>query len=329
MLSALLKNIKSESFNTKKKIRLTKEGILRINFRAFADKRKKLRCNFRCSYCIQRNLKVTEHAFTDKEFQQAKKIWDMLSKIEDKVMVRVNFDGETFYDEWAKKCALYINRISNVQICEFITNNSVNPETYLDELDLTKTTFNCTYHLESMSIEQFIENALKLKYSGCDIFANICAVPQVIKKIPEIKSIFRKYDIALKTQVFTTPGYYYKGKKYPEDYTEEQRKFLKGAFDTEDEYEYSVNLKPTKGSDCWAGVDMINIFLDGSVKRCFTADIGNVKDLVTDRCKLEKKPYPCHQEQCPCYTHFIGLKEFRAKYPLSDRFVDNFCITFK
>lgn len=305
-------------------MRLTKNGVLRINFRDRPDNRGRLRCNFKCSYCIQRGARVREYPFRKAHFKRTKTIWDMLSGIEDNIMVRVNFNGETFIDEWAQKCAFYINRISNVKICEFITNNSVDPKAYLHELDPAKTTFNCSFHPEFMSIERFIENALILKNAGCDVFVNVCAAPQLIKKLPEFDAIFRKHDICLKLQGFITPGYNYMDKKYPEDYTAEERSMLKDSFYTKDEYEYFVDLKRTKGLDCYAGVDMVNIFIDGSVRRCFSGKIGNVKGLVCGKTMLRESPYPCHENLCRCYTHFIGLKEFREKYSLSERFVDNY-----
>jgi len=267
-----------------------------------------------------------ECPFTEEHFQQAKSIWDELAKIEDEIMVRINFQGETFIDEWAKRCCFYINKIPNVRICEFITNNSVSPETYLGRLDLRKTSFNCSFHPEFMSIERFIENALMLRRAGCNVFANICTTPQIIAMIPEINSTFREHGICLKLQGFLAFTFHYKGKRYPAGFTVEEHRILKQYFDSPEEYAYIVDLKQTKGLDCYAGVDMINLFLNGSVSRCFTYSIGSIKDLLSGKAKLKDDPYPCHEDMCPCYAHFIGLKEFRGKHTLSEKFVDNYDI---
>lgn len=303
---------------------MTKEGLLRINFRELPDNRTRLKCNFRCSYCLQIAGNVREYSFGEEQFAMTKCVWDMLSRVEDAIMVRINFNGEIFADGWATRCAFYIDRIPNVRICEFITNNSIDPKTYLDEIVPSKTTFNCSFHPEFVSIERFIENTLTLKGAGCDVFVNVCAIPQLVNKLPDMKETFDKHGIPFKLQGFLTLGGSYMGKKYPEQYTLAERRILKKTFYTKDEYSYFVRLRRTKGLDCYAGVDTINVFLDGSVKRCFTQDIGSVEGLVSGKVKLGEEPYPCHEKNCPCYAHFIGLKKFRKKYILSSRFVDNY-----
>ncbi len=350
-------------------VKLTKKGILRINFRNSPYKDFRLRCNFKCSYCFERGMKVKKYTFTKQHFQQTKSIWDELATIDDHIHIRINFQGETLIDKWAKECAFYINKIHNVKVFEIVTNNSVSPNAYLHNLDLTKSSFNCSFHPEFMSLKRFIENVLTLKKAGCAVFVNVVCIPQIIQKIPKIYSILKKYDICLKLQGFNTPCFTYIGKKYPKDFTAEERRILQKYFYSKEEYEYMINLKRTKGLDCFAGVDMINVFLNGSVRRCFTGEIWsfsqkkandrnlfldnigntinkfsnsfvqkffinkigrffrndiNVKDLVSGKIKLKNEPYPCHENFCACNAHFIGLKEFREKYPLSDKFVDNY-----
>ena len=77
------------------------------------------------------NLKIREIPFTEEQLVQTKKIWNLLSKIEDKIYVRVNFHGEIFADRWAKECAFYINKISIVKSFEIITINSIPPKNYM------------------------------------------------------------------------------------------------------------------------------------------------------------------------------------------------------
>ena len=61
---------------------------------------------------------------------------------------------------------------------------------------------------------------------------------------------------------------------YPKDYSQIERKILKQYFYSSEEYDYLIDLKRTKGLKCYAGVDMINIFLNGIVRRCFTGQLG-------------------------------------------------------
>lgn len=352
-------------------VKLTKDGILRINFRNSPYNDFRLQCNFKCSYCFQNCLRIKQIPFTIQHYQQTKLIWNELAKINDQIFVRVNFNGETLIDEWAKKCVFYINNIHNVKVLEIITNNSINPRTYINNLDLTKTTFNCSFHPEFISIQKFIENSLYLRKMGYEVLTNIVCVPQIIKLIPKIFEIFRKNKLDLKLQGFITNGFKYLGKQYPKDFNKNERQILKQYFYSLEEYEYMIDLKRTNGLDCYAGVDMINIFLDGTIKRCFTGEIGNfsqnrmnikislskiirkkfrgffnnttyrkfsnkanifirkdknIFDLISGNINLKSDPYPCHEDSCACYAHFIGLKEFRKKFQLSEKFVDSYII---
>lgn len=350
-------------------MKLTNDGILRINFRNSPRNDFRLQCNFKCSYCFQNCQKIKQIPFTNNHYKQTQLIWNELSKIDDQIYVRVNFNGETLIDKWAKKSAFYINQIPNVKTFEIITNNSIHPKKYVNNLDLTKTSFNCTFHPEFMSINKFIDHILFLREAGCKILANMVCFPQIIKSIPKIFKVFKKHKIDLKLQGFITIGFKYIGKHYPNDYTPNERRILKQFFYSQEEYEYMVNLKMTRGLDCYAGVDMINLFLNGIIKRCFTGEIGNfyqnnmyikkhplkkvfdkiissfdnvalnklskkasifskkeqnIFELISGNIKLNTEPFPCHENNCLCYAHFIGLKEFREKYLLSERFVDNY-----
>jgi len=268
-------------------------------------------------------MKVTEYAFTEEHFQQIKLIWDQLAQVQDKILVRVNFQGETLFDPWAKKGAFYINKIENVKLFEIITNNSINPNKYLHELDLEKTSFNCSFHPEFISIDKFLKHIHIMKEAGCNVFANLVGTPHNLKKIKKFFKIFKKNGIILKLQGYFSPNWYMR-EGYPWDFNVKERKILEHYFDSKEEYEYMTELKETKGLDCYAGVDMVNIFLDGAVKRCFTGDIGSVTDLISGKVSLKNEAYPCHEHVCTCNAHLIGIKTFREKYRLSPVFVDNY-----
>jgi sulfatase maturation enzyme AslB (radical SAM superfamily) len=255
-------------------VQITENGILRINFWNEIDYNSKCLCNFKCSYCSLDNKKKKQIAFTSYQLKQTKLLWNKLAKINDKIYVRVNFNGEILVDKWAMKSAFYINHIPNVEVFEIITNNSVNPKFYLDELDLTKTSFNCSYHPECISLQQFLKNIDLLKNNGCNLFANIVCTPQVIDKIPKIYKIFDKKGILLRLLAFRTDGFKYNGKTYPRDYTSKERKIMEEYFYSKEEYEYTVECKSTKNLNCYAGVDMINLFIDGTISRCTTHSIN-------------------------------------------------------
>lgn len=332
-------------------MKLTENGVLRINFRYNALKegslfdflhhvkfhfpwlvrlgkkvsmkdylqmRPALRCNFSCSYCFTRSMK--KHAFSEEHFLQAKSVFDKLSRIEDSLLVRINFDGETLVDDWAMKIAVHINGITNVKSCEFLTNNSIDPREYLHRLDPQKTYFNCSFHPENISLEKFFEHIDILRQEGIGVIANMVITPQLIRDVPDLCEAFEKKAIRFRPCLLIG---YYQGKVYPHDYSEDDLEILKEHYYSPIEFEYMKGKSP-KGKECFAGVDMLNIFLDGSVRRCSISQIGHVSDLVSGKKKLKQKPYPCPHDDCVSFCHIMGLKELRKKFILSDTFVDDY-----
>ncbi len=254
-------------------VKLTKSGSIRINFRSCRDNQIKLRCNFDCSYCIRKFKRRRLHDFIKRDYLKTKEIWDKLTKIEDKIYARIIFDGELLINKWTRECVFYMSKLPNMEVLEIVTNNSINPKHYLSSLNLEKTSFSCSFHPEYISIQKFLKHIHILKTAGCHVYANIVCIPQIVKFIPKIINLFKKYDIILKLQAFMTPDIRYLVKKYPEAYNIEERKILKKFFINKEEYEFFVEKKSTKGLLCYAGVDMLNLFLDGTIRRCFTGKI--------------------------------------------------------
>ena len=334
-------------------MKITKNGILRINYRYIAindnwfweilhkakekfpslvrilkrrgardytQSRPALKCNFNCSYCIFRWAR--RHPFSEEHFLQTKLVWDQLAQLEDRILVRISFDGETLIDKWAMECALYINKIPNVEICEFLTNNSVDPAAYLDRIDPRKTTFNCSFHPEKISFEKFLGHIDTLREAGCRAIANMVMTPQAVKNLPDLYQSFEEKNVRFRPCLLHG---YYEGKVFPHDYTAQELDIIRKHSYSEFEFEYMAG-KASKGLMCYAGVDMLNVFLDGSVKRCSFVKIGHIKDLVSGKVKLRKDPYPCPHDDCINYSHMMGLEDFREQYDLSEDFVDDYSL---
>jgi sulfatase maturation enzyme AslB (radical SAM superfamily) len=320
-------------------MRLTENGLIRINFRDdLPSVNRRLRCNFRCSYCLQDE--VEQFSFTREHFERAKTIWNHLANIDDNILVKVNFDGETMIDRWAKECCYYICRLPNVKVLEIITNNSVNPHAYLDKFDIKKISFNCSFHPEQMSYEKFLRNILAIKDAGCPVFATMVVTPKLVEKLPEYYQKFAQQGICLKPLLLL--GNYQggvspllrpihrwfkkmidNGVSYPKAYTTREIETIKKFYYSDLEFKYQKGENP-KGLPCYAGVDMINVYMDGTVLRCFGGEIGTIEDLVNGRVKLANKPYDCFTNECQCPTHMIFLKEFRERYPLCEKFADHY-----
>jgi sulfatase maturation enzyme AslB (radical SAM superfamily) len=318
-------------------LKLTEKGTIRINFRDFLpEDSRRLRCNFRCSYCLQYAMR--EICFSEKEYEQCTKIWDLLATIEDHILVRFNFDGEILADPWAQKIVGYVSRLANVQVCEIITNNSVHPKHYLHEWDVPKMSFNCSFHPECISLGRFLSHIQYLREQHCPVFVTMVVTPQLINQLPKIAGEFKKHNIHFHPLLLLGPYWGLLPKwlrkfcnamswevnvnVYPRAYHRRDLQLIRNKYCSELEFKYQYGEK-TKGKLCHAGVDMVNVFMDGTVRRCFASKIGTVEDLISGKIYLSKEPLPCPADLCQCPTHIIFLKEFRDKYSLSEQFVDH------
>lgn len=323
-------------------MQLTKNGIIRINFRDYPDNvqgvKKRLLCNFNCSYCNQQH--VEQYVFTEEHFKQAKEVWDSLATIDDLMLVRINFDGETMIHRWARRCCTYISRLPNVKVFEFITNNSVDPRSYLNDIVLEKTSFNCSFHPERISPDKFLRHILIIKQTGCPVFATMVVTPKLVEHFPRYHKFFQEQGICLKPLLLLgvyQPGVHWRFKKihsrlkeifgngvvYPRAYSVQALDLIRKYYYSDLEFRYQYGENP-QGKPCYAGVDMINVYLDGTVLRCFHGKISSVQELVTGKIKLNKEPYPCPAQDCQCPTHMIGLQEFREQFSLCDKFADHY-----
>lgn len=317
---------------------LTNPGLLYINYRdALPNVKERLKCNFKCSYCNQNEIK--ERSFTEKDFEQARTLWDKLGQIEDEIIVRLNFDGEILIDEYARKIVAYVANRPNVKFCEVITNNSLPPQKYLNEFPVEKMSFNCSYHPECMTLKRFLENILYLKNTGRPVFATMVVTPSLVKKLPDIARAFKDSDICFRPLLLLgayQPGIPSPLKKfyrkfceisgqgiYPQAYKPSDLATIKKYYYSELEFDYQYG-RSTKNELCFAGADMINLFMDGTLMRCFGGRIGDINDLMEGRIELPQTAYPCYTSKCQCPAHMIYLKNFREQYPVSKIFVDHY-----
>ena len=187
--------------------------------------------------------------------------------------MRLIFTGEPLSNRWVRECAFYISKLSNVKVLEVVTNNSINPKHYLSGFDLKKTSFSCSFHYEHITFQKFLKNVRILKNNGCHVYVNMVCVPHILKYIPKIIKIFKKYEIVLKLQAFQTRDISYIRKKYPNSYTNKERNILKKYFICKEEFDFFIESKCTKGLMCYAGVDTFSLSLDGTIKRCFTGQV--------------------------------------------------------
>jgi hypothetical protein len=300
-------------------MRLTREGLLRINYRNVQMETERLICNFHCSYCIVNT--PDRRRYDKQDLQRTERLWDMLDGIDDRIAVRINLDGETLIDPWAKAIAQDIAGRANVEVCEMITNNSIPPKEYLGMFPADKISFACSYHSECISLERFTNHLLELRAAGCPAFVYAVATPRLLLSMGEMKRHFNELGFSFRVEALMSE---YQGRPYPESYSIEERHLLRALYESPEEYAFSVEAESPLGFPCYAGYDEITLFTDGCVSRCYEYPIGRLDEYILGHRKLSHHPERCESESCLCPAYHIYVKRFRDQHPLSKHFVDHY-----
>jgi MoaA/NifB/PqqE/SkfB family radical SAM enzyme len=136
-----------------------------------------------------------------------------------------------------------------------------------------------------------------LKENGIDIRASCVLYPGHLDRMDEVKDRFQKASITI--------GFYpyigeYEGRKFPDEYSEQEIAIIKRLpVWHQSSRESGVQIPRTRGILCYAGVKTLYINPDGEIRRCtpMNAIMGNVFD---GDFSLLKKPEPCPVEKCDC-----------------------------
>jgi MoaA/NifB/PqqE/SkfB family radical SAM enzyme len=282
------------------------------------------KCNYKCSYC-EVTKKETEFNYKSVDLGVWKDVWDRM--FENYWCCHVRFSGgePSFYPGFIDLISMLI-RYHTVDIT---TNLSFDIDEFMAKVPPNMgVSVSSSYHPEFSDMKSFLAKVKKLHYNGYP--STICYVgyPSHLDKISEYKKMVEGERIYFKIIPFAGE---YKGKKYPESYTSEERALLEGfTRDSKDEHLNDMNKqwykwrveksdepvkKIKKGSLCQMGQMYAKIHPDGTVTRCCAGhhgqDSGGMGSIFDKNFKLLEAPEACLVGyQCPCFKGmFVGEEE--------------------
>lgn len=226
--------------------------------------------------------------------------------------LRIGVGGEFFLDKTLATGARRLSQYDNVVALNLISNLSFKYDQYtkiFQGYDLSKVALVCSYHATQVKDrEAWLETAARIG-KIVDLAIILVAWPPVLPQLPEIKAEFAKRGLFVFAQAFNG---WYAGRKYPEAYTNEERKILRSIFLSRHDYAHMVDLK-TPGT-CHAGVDYVLMDIDGNIFRCggFHVPYGNIFSGFT----LLKKPEACPVSECWCDTDNLNTQAFHENYEM-------------
>ncbi len=251
-------------------------------------------CNYRCPYCWF-NGKWNELSRLNKflPVEQLMKYWE---NVYDKY-------GSAHIDILGGEPLIYPNfkellkQLSQIHDLGITTNLSCDIETIINEIDFSKVKIKPTYHPLFAQFDDFVRkmSILNKKQNHNSVF--YLAYPPQIKLINHYKERFAEFGITLEVLSFWGE---YRGLKYPQGYTQEEKDILSPYMATREGERFQLEPKSVKGKLCKAGHISGAIKPDGNVFRCGGMGSSSIGNIFSDDFKLLDKAIPCASEFCPC-----------------------------
>jgi len=272
-------------------------------------------CNFRCSYCMiskaDRRSKVMIYASSKRWqncFDATGKTW----------LIHITGGEPTLYPYFVELC----RRLTQNHYLSINTNLS-SPHIYdfAEQISPDRIHFiNASVHWEELIqknlIKSFIKHAHKLMDANFNLFLTMVMTPHKIRNFTFLHAFFKKYGLDIVPKILRHP---YEGKRYPGDYSINQKTFfcdyLRSVRQDNESLLAPMNEPPTvnifsddmfidgipdyRGRMCNAGAKFVKITENGTVLRCGSTECyGNI---ILSKIRLPEKAKVCDASYCPYF----------------------------
>lgn len=267
------------------------------------------KCNFDCVYCFREVIddgldKRTEDPACGKfspehiakRFDETNRVW------------RINMTGgEPFLYPNFVELARVLTRRHYISVSTNLS--TANTYEFADVIDNTRVHWlKANVHIMEREkirngVNEFLRKFLHFQQQGFDIRLVYVTYPAILGRIRDDLERFRSEGVK-KIWVKIFQGCY-DGKRYPRDYTQEQRELLKGLGLNNFEEEILACRVSFLGRKCEAGHRAFSMDISGNVKRCSTVQekYGNLFD---GTFKPGESPRRCPARKCGC--SYQGIK---------------------
>ncbi|MEM7818296.1 MAG: radical SAM protein [Candidatus Aenigmatarchaeota archaeon] len=257
-------------------------------------------CNFDCVYCHPQIKAVKNRPLPySMKSDEVAKCFNQLKK---RCLISLS-GGEPFlYPDFINLCkhltkgGNYLSINTNLSVRELIKQfaEEINPK-------FIKAIYASLHILErerlGLKVDDFINDCLLLQKKKFPLVVYYVMYPPLFSRFEKDCNYLKKRGIkVLALKIFKG---FYQNKKYPDAYTEEERKkMIEYPFN---EYNYTLGYLSgetykTKGKLCRAGVNFFKVEVDGWVHRC-PADEEDFGNLFKGTFKPKNKPYPCRVKE--------------------------------
>ncbi|MHB9154491.1 MAG: radical SAM protein [Endomicrobiales bacterium] len=260
------------------------------------------RCNFRCPYCWfdKKWAEMDEHN-RYLPFDDMVKIWKRLHDLYGECHIMITGGEPSIYPNFIE----LVQELSQIHTVKVTSQLSGDYYTFARKIDPARVNLDMNFHPLESKLEPFIRKVLTLKNRGFKGGVCYLAYPPNMDKIDYYHKEFEKHGIGFALAAFWGE---YNGKKYPESYSEAERKMMEPFLGDISRVQYHLEGKKTKGKLCRAGHVYASIKADGIVTRCGPLSHKPLGNLFDADFKLHDRPMPCEAEVCPC-DEYVWLVE--------------------
>ena len=280
-------------------------------------------CNYRCDYCFNH-----DYGFKKKlpEMEAwSKTLITAVKKIKNPLHLTVGSSGEPLYQKLWLQTIEAIHEYDHVETIAFVTNLTADPRDKIKNLDPSKFGILATFHPSQFKnyeqdTEIFINRASELKAAGFQIAVNYVLIPEQIGEFHNMKATLASKNVEMICNVLRGP---YKGKIYPDAYTEEELELVRTCHDsTPYVWDYQSLTKSPYGQRCTAGRWGFQLEFDGSIYNCVYSrqKLGSIYD---NEVMLYDENCFCDADRCESQC-MIGMMGHMAENYIIDKNMHTF-----
>lgn len=295
-------------------------------------------CNYRCSYCFFHDTWEEEKKKNRYPgIARWKEIWDGIFRRYGGGHIHIS-GGEPFCYPDILELVEHLTKNFTV---EFDTNLSFDVQEFMRRIGPQRVKFATAFHPQFADFEEYLKKVTMLKKAGYDLGVNFVAFPEQLKEMPYYKRKLEEVHISFDVMPFRGK---YRGKEYPQGFTEEERKFIcevdprtaarqlreyaaapggnkdaagppaasanEGRPPQGQERPAHAQQNPHYGKTCRMGQMYAKIHANGNAYRCCLIKeqslLGNIID---GTFAFYEEAKVCELDKCPCWVAMIMQEE--------------------
>ncbi len=288
-------------------------------------------CNYQCPYCYIGWEPDDRKAWDTKDLFP--KIIHRLSRFKHRIKLNLENMGEWFTSQELIDGALFLTRRDNLIWVSITTNASMLSRmfSFLDQVDVNKVSFTCTYHATEVALDEFIRNAEALRARGANVVFTTVCFPSNLQHCEELKrradALGVYFRINLEDRMWREAG------DVPPETVARLYHLLEDHRKWGAQHKGRVlGLNRTRGESCTAGQSYLwlnsygDVFVcssaaamstsvDGDPEVCF----GNIFEFTEDYLPTRTEDLVCSFDGCSCPKDALRRLEHRKLFHTSER----------